>query len=156
MSIQIGDKAPKFSLRAHDKSMVQLTDFLNKNVVLLFVPAAFTGVCTKEFCMMRDGIKEFEQLDAQILGISVDSLFTLEKWREMEGFNFPLLSDFNKTVSKKYGAFYKEFAFEMKGVAKRAVFVIDKKGVVRHKEILDNAGEMPNFDAVREVLENLN
>lgn len=155
MSIQIGDKAPDFTLRASDKSQVNLSDLRGKNVVLLFVPAAFTGVCTKEFCQMRDSMKDFEQLDAQILGVSVDSLFTLAKWKEQEGFNFPLLSDFNKTVSKKYGAFYKEFVFEMKGVAKRSAFVIDKTGVVRYAEVLESAGDMPNFEAVRSVLASL-
>ncbi len=152
MPLQPGDKAPDFQLRASDKSQVRLKDFHGKNVVLLFFPAAFTGVCTKELCQMRDGIAEYEQLDAQILAISVDSLFTLDKWKQDQGFNFPLLSDFNKTVSKKYEAFYKDFVFEMKGVSKRAAFVIDKTGIIRYAEVLDNAGDMPNFDAVKQAL----
>ncbi len=155
MAIQIGDKAPNFKLRSSDKSQVSLSDFKGKNVVLLFVPAAFTGVCTKEFCQMRDGLKDFENLDAQVLGVSVDSLFVLDKWKKAENLNFPLLSDFNKTVCRKYGAFYKEFVFEMKGVAKRSAFVIDKKGIVQYAEVLDNAGEMPNFEAVKSVLEKI-
>jgi glutaredoxin-dependent peroxiredoxin len=155
MPLQSGDKAPEFQLRASDKSVIRLKDFRGKNVVLLFFPAAFTGVCTKELCQMRDGIAEYEHLSAQILAISVDSLFTLDKWKQDQGFNFPLLSDFNKTVSKKYEAFYKDFVFEMKGVSKRAAFVIDQAGIIRYAEVLDNAGEMPNFDAVKQVLATL-
>lgn len=150
-----GDKAPDFTLRASDKTQVHLKDYLGKNVVLLFFPAAFTGVCTKELCMMRDSLHEYSQLDAQILAISVDSLFTLDRWKKDENFNFPLLSDFNKTVSKKYDALYKDFVFEMKGVSKRAAFLIDKTGTIRYAEVLDNAGEIPNFAAVRDVLQTL-
>ena len=154
--IKFGDKAPDFTLRGSDKSQVSLKDFSGKNVVLLFYPAAFTGVCTKELCMMRDGLAEYERLDAQILAISVDSLFTLAQWKMDQGFNFPMLSDFNKTVSKKYDVLYKEFVFEMKGVSKRSAFVIDKTGIVRYAEVLENAGEMPNFEAVKNTLESLN
>jgi peroxiredoxin len=154
--LKIGDQAPDFTLRASDKSQVSLKDFRGKNVVLLFYPAAFTGVCTKELCMMRDGMAEYEKLDAQILALSVDSLFTLAKWKEEQGFNFPMLADFNKTVSKKYDVLYKEFVFEMKGVSKRSAFVVDKTGILRYVEVLENAGEMPNFDAVKKTLESLN
>ncbi|MBU6341548.1 MAG: redoxin domain-containing protein [Bacteroidetes bacterium] len=154
--IQIGEKAPDFSLRASDKNKVKLSDFQGKNVVLLFFPAAFTGVCTKELCMMRDGLAEYEKLDAQIVAISVDSLFTLAQWKLDQGFNFPMLSDFNKTVSKKYDVLYKEFVFEMKGVSKRSAFVIDKTGVLRYAEVLENAGEIPNFEAIKSTLESLN
>jgi peroxiredoxin len=154
--INIDDKAPDFTLRGSDKSQVSLKDFSGKNVVLLFYPAAFSGVCTKELCMMRDGLAEYERLDAQILAISVDSLFTLAQWKMDQGFNFPMLSDFNKTVSKKYDVLYKEFVFEMKGVSKRSAFVIDKTGIVRYAEVLENAGEMPNFEAVKNTLESLN
>jgi glutaredoxin-dependent peroxiredoxin len=150
-----GDKAPDFTLRASDKSQVSLKSFEGKNVVLLFFPAAFTGVCTKELCQMRDSIGEFEKLNAQILAISVDSLFTLNKWKEDQAFNFPLLSDFNKTVSKKYDVLYKEFVYEMKGVSKRSAFVIDKNGLIQYAEVLDNAGEMPNFDLVKKTLDGL-
>ena len=153
--LQVGNKAPDFSLRASDKSLVTLKDQRGKNVVLLFFPFAFTGVCTKEMCMMRDSIGEYEKLDAQILAISVDSLYSLAKWKEEQGFNFPMLSDFNKTTSKKYDALYKEFAFGLKGVAKRSAFVIDKNGTVRYAEVLENAGEVPNFDAVKQTLKSL-
>ncbi len=154
--LHTGDKAPDFTLRASDKSQVSLKDFRGQNVVLLFVPAAFTGVCTKELCAMRDGLDDYQRLDAQVLAISVDSLFTLGKWKEEQGFNFTLLSDFNKTASKKYDVLYKEFVFEMKGVAKRSAFVIDKEGIVRYAEVLDNAGEMPDFEGVKKTLQSLN
>lgn len=150
-----GDKAPDFSLRASDKTQVHLKDFQGKNVVLLFFPLAFTSVCTKELCIMRDGLAEYEQLDAQILAVSVDSLYTLNKWKQDEGFNFPLLSDFNKTVSKKYDTLYKSFVFEMKGVSKRSAFVIDAAGIIRYAEVLENAGEIPNFEAIKQTLKGL-
>ncbi len=150
--LQIGDKAPDFSLRASDKSLVSLKEQRGQNVVLLFFPFAFTGVCTKEMCEMRDSIGEYEKLNARILAISVDSPFTLDKWKQEQGFNFPLLSDFNKTVSKKYDVLYKEFAFGLKGVSKRSAFVIDKEGVVRYAEVLENAGEIPNFAEVKKAL----
>lgn len=153
--LQLGDKAPDFSLRASDKSLVKLSEHRGKNVVLLFFPFAFTGVCTKELCLMRDSLAQYNDLNAQILAISVDSPFTLAQWKEEQGFNFPLLSDFNKSVSKKYDSLYKEFALGLKGVSKRSAFVIDKKGIVRYAEVLENAGEIPNFDAVNDVLKSL-
>ncbi|MCB0530828.1 MAG: peroxiredoxin [Saprospiraceae bacterium] len=151
-----GDTAPDFTLRASDKSQIKLSDFRGKNVVLLFYPLAFTGVCTKELSLMRDSLAEYEALDAQLLAISVDSIYALEKWKHELGFNFPMLSDFNKTVSKKYDALYKTFVYEMKGVSKRSAVVIDKDGVIRYAEVLENAGELPNFEAVRSVLKTLN
>jgi glutaredoxin-dependent peroxiredoxin len=153
--LKVGDKAPDFTLRASDKTQVRLKDLRGHNVLVLFFPAAFTGVCTKELCMMRDSLHDFSKLDSQLLAISVDSLFTLNRWKEDQNFNFPLLSDFNKTVSKKYDALYKEFVYEMKGVSKRAAFVVDKEGTLRYVEVLENAGEIPNFQAIKAVLENL-
>lgn len=156
MPLHPGDKAPDFSLRASDKSQIKLSDYRGQNVILLFFPFAFTSVCTKELCMMRDSLAEYEQLNARILGISVDSPYTLDKWKQEQNFNFPLLSDFNKTVSKKYDALYKEFVFGLKGVSKRAAFVIDGAGTIRYAEVLENAGELPNFDAVKKTLAALN
>ena len=150
-----GDKAPDFTLRASDKSQVQLKDFLGKNVVLLFYPLAFTSSCTKELSLMRDSISDYENLGAQLLAISVDSIYALDKWKKELEFNFPMLSDFNKTVSKKYDTLYKTFVYEMKGVSKRSAFVIDREGIIRYAEVLENAGEMPNFDAVRKTLKSL-
>lgn len=156
MSLKVGDKAPKFTLRNSDTKEVSLKDYEGKNVVLLFFPLAFTSVCTAELCTMRDNISTYEDLDAEILGVSVDSLFTLSKFKEAEKLNFQLLSDFNKDVSQAYGAYYDDFVLDMKGVSKRSAFVIDKEGTIRYAEILDNAGELPNFAAVKETLSSLN
>ncbi len=156
MALQVGDKAPDFTLRNSEKEQVSLKQFRGKNTIILFFPMAFTGVCTKELCAMRDSIADYEKLDAQILAISVDSVFSLGKWKEEQNFNFPLLSDFNKTVSKKYDTIYKDFVFEMKGVSKRSAFVVDGAGIIRYAEVLENAGEIPNFDAVKQTLQSLN
>lgn len=156
MALKAGDKAPDFTLRSSEKEQISLKQYRGQNTVILFFPMAFTGVCTKELCAMRDSIADYEKLNAQILAISVDSVFTLGKWKAEQHFNFPMLSDFNKTVSKKYDSLYKEFVFEMKGVSKRSAFVVDKEGIIRYAEVLENAGEIPNFDAVKQTLESLN
>jgi len=156
MAVQVGNKAPAFTLFSSDKQAVSLADYEGKNVVLLFFPLAFTGVCTTELCSMRDNIADYQDLDAEILAVSVDSLFTLDKFKAEQSLNFPLLSDFNKETAVAYGALYEEFVLGMKGVAKRSAFVIDKTGVIRYAEILDNAGELPNFEAVKETLSSLN
>jgi peroxiredoxin len=145
MEITVGTKAPNFTLRNSDK-----------NVVLLFFPLAFTGVCTTELCTMRDDIATYEGLDAEVLAVSVDSLFTLEQFKKVENYNFQLLSDFNKDVSRAYGSLYEDFVLDMKGVSKRSAFVIDKEGMVQYAEVLESAGDLPNFDAVKAALTKLN
>jgi glutaredoxin-dependent peroxiredoxin len=152
MAIQVGQKAPDFSLFDSDKNKVNLVDFRGKNVVLLFFPQAFTGVCTKELCSIRDNIATYNNVNAQVLGISVDSIFTLAKFKEEQGYNFPLLSDFNKDISTTYDSLYDSFVFDMKGVSKRSAFVIDKEGVVQYAEVLESAGDVPNFEAVNAIL----
>jgi peroxiredoxin len=155
MRIETGQQAPDFTLFDADKNKVSLSDFKGKNVLLLFFPQAFTGVCTKELCAVRDNIGMYNSANAQVLGISVDSIFTLNRFREDQGYNFPLLSDFNKEVSQAYGSLYDSFVFDMKGVSKRSAFVVDKEGIVRYAEVLENAGEVPNFEAIRETLNTL-
>jgi glutaredoxin-dependent peroxiredoxin len=152
MSLQIGDKAPDFKLFSSDKKEVALSDFAGKNVVVLFFPLAFTGVCTAELCSMRDDIATYQSLDAQILAISVDSLFTLEKFKAEQNLNFPMLSDFNKEASIAYSTYYDTFAFGMQGVSKRSAFVVDAEGILRYAEVLESAGDLPNFVAVKEIL----
>ena len=125
-------------------------------MVLLFFPLAFTGVCTTELCTMRDDLASYNNLDAEILAVSVDSLFTLEKFKAEQSLNFPLLSDFNKNVSRAYGALYEDFVLDMKGVSKRSAFVIDKTGTIKYAEVLESAGDLPNFSAVKETLSSLN
>lgn len=155
MSIEIGQTAPQFSLHDSDKNKVSLSDFSGKNVLLLFYPQAFTGVCTKELCAVRDDISRYSNINAQVLGISVDSVFTLAKFKEEQQYNFPLLSDFNKEVSALYDTLYTDWILDMKGVSKRSAFVIDKAGNIRYAEVLENAGEVPNFKAINELLEEL-
>ena len=155
MALHVGDKAPAIKLFSSDKKEVSLKDFKGKNVVVLFFPMAFTGVCTAELCSMRDDIASYQSLDAQIIAISVDSLFTLDKFKTEQNLNFPLLSDFNKKVSKAYGAYFDTFVFGMKGVSRRSAFVIDKKGIIRYAEVLESAGDLPNFEAVKSTLNTL-
>lgn len=156
MSVKVGEKAPLFALYNSDKQQVALENYKGKKVVLLFYPQAFTSVCTTELCTTRDDIASYHQLDAEILAISVDSVFTLNKFKEDQHLNFTLLSDFNKEVSRAYGAFYEEFVFGMKGVSKRAAFVIDAENIVRYAEVLESAGDLPNFAAVKKALASLN
>ena len=155
MAISVGDKAPEFHLFADDKQEVKLADYQGKNVVLLFFPLAFTGVCTTELCTMRDDIGTYQGLNAEVLAVSVDAVPTLAKFKEDQKLNFPLLSDFNKEVSRAYDALHEAFAFGMKGVSKRSAFVIDGAGTVRYAEVLDNPGELPNFEQIKETLNGL-
>ena len=152
MAIEIGQTAPEFTLRDSDKNKVSLSDYKGKNVVLIFFPQSFTGVCTKELCSLRDNIALYNNANAQVLGISVDSVFTLGKFKEEQKLNFPLLSDFNKEVSTTYEAIYTDWILGMKGVSKRSAFVIDKEGIVKYAEVLESAGDLPNFDAVQQTL----
>lgn len=155
MSIQVGQQAPDFKLFNSEKQEVTLSSFKGKNVVVLFFPLAFTGVCTTELCTMRDDIASYQGLNSEILAISVDSLFTLEKFKAEQKLNFNLLSDFNAEVSAAYGSLYSEFVLGMKNVSKRSAFVVDKEGVVRYAEVLESAGDIPNFDAVKATLSGL-
>jgi glutaredoxin-dependent peroxiredoxin len=155
MKIEIGQKAPDFTLVDTEKNKVTLSQQKGKNVVLLFFPMAFTGVCTKELCSVRDNIAAYNHTNAQVYGISVDSPFTLAKFKEEQGLNFPLLSDFNKEASTSYGALYEDFIGWMKGVSKRSAFVVDADGIVRYAQVLDSAGDLPDFDAVMNSLKEL-
>ena len=150
MSVQPGQPAPQFKLVSSELKEVSLSDFKGKKVVIHFFPMAFTGVCTTQLCTMRDSFGYYDGLNAQILGISVDSPFTLAKFKEENNYQFPLLSDFNKEASTAYGALYQEFAFGLKGVSKRAAFVIDEDQNVIYSEVLENAGDLPDFTAIAE------
>ena len=131
-----------------------MSDYKGKKVLLLFVPVAFSGTCTKEFCSIRDGISQYNNANAVVLGISCDAVFTLAKWKEQEGLNFTLLSDFNKEVTATYGVAYEKgvFPFGMFGHSRRSAFVIDENGVVKYAEVLASAGDLPNFEAINAVL----
>jgi peroxiredoxin len=155
MQLSKGQTAPDFSLFNSEKNKVSLADFKGKNLVILFFPQAFTGVCTTELCSVRDNLNAYTSLNAEVVGISVDSIFTLAKFKEEQSYNFPLLSDFNKDISQAYGAFYDEFVFDMKGVSRRAAFVVDADGIVQYAEVLESAGDQPNFDAIKTTLAEL-
>lgn len=156
MSIQTGQQAPAFSLFDTDKNKVSLADQKGSNVVVLFFPLAFTGVCTAELCNVRDNIAIYNNTNAKVFGISVDSLFTLDKFKTEQNLNFPLLSDFNKEAAKAFGVLYETFpVFDMQGVSKRAAYVIDKEGVVRYAEVCPTPGDLPNFAAIQQTLAGL-
>lgn len=155
MALKTGDKAPHFKLFDTEKKEVSLEDYKGSNVVLLFFPQAFTRVCTEELCSTRDDLAFYQGLNARVFGISVDSVFTLAKFKEDQCFNFPLLSDFNKETSSAYGSLYEDWILGMRGVSKRAAFVIDKSGVIQYAEVLESAGDLPNFAAVKETLNKL-
>ena len=150
--LRIGDQAPDFTLFSSDKTKLTLSDLKGKNVLLLFYPQAFTSVCTAELCSVRDNMKRYESLNVQVLGISVDSVFTQARFREEQQFNFPLLSDFNKEVSASYGCLYPTWIFDMKGVSKRSAFLIDRDGVIQYAEVLENPGEQPDFKAIEAAI----
>jgi len=153
MSVQVGQKAPDFTLKTNKMQDFKLSDLQGKkNTVLLFVPLAFTGVCTKEFCSVRDSVNTLQNDNTQVVGISVDSPFSLDAWAAKEGYNFPLLSDFNKEVSATYGSLY-ENLLGFKGIAKRSAFVVDKKGTIQYAWVSEDAGKMPDLDEVRACLQ---
>lgn len=156
MALSIGQKAPEFILHDTERNNVTLSGLKGNNVLLLFFPLAFTGVCTKELCSIRDNIAAYNNVNAKVFGISVDSPQTLAKFKEEQHLNFPLLSDFNKEASSAYGCIYDAFIGWMKGVSKRSAFIIDKDGVIQYAEILENAGELPDFGKINEILRSLN
>lgn len=151
-----GQKAPDFTLFNTDKKAVSLQNFRGRNLIILFFPMAFTSVCTAELCEMRDNMSTYAGLNAEVVGISVDSPFTLAKFKEDQKLPFDLLSDFNKEVSQAYDTYYETFAMNLKGVSKRSAFVVDQAGIVRYAEVLESAGDVPNFQAVQETLTKLN
>jgi len=155
MKIETGQTAPDFTLYDSAKNKVTLSDFRGQNVLLLFFPLAFTSTCTAELCSVRDNISYYNKVNATVFGISVDSLHTLAKYKAEQSLNFSLLSDFNKEVSTAYGTIYEMFGYNMKGVSKRSAFVIDKDGVIRYAEVLENASEQPNFKNIALTLEGM-
>lgn len=146
--IKVGQPAPDFTLYDSDRKRVRLSEMRGKNVLLLFFPLAFTSVCTAELCSIRDDLKKYESLNAHPFGISVDSLYSLSRFKRDQDLNFPLLSDFNKEVSKMYGSLYDSFSYGMKGVSKRSAFLIDKEGIVKYAEVLENAENQPDLEAI--------
>ena len=158
MTIKTGDKAPDFTLctlGSEGPELVTLSQQTGKTL-LLFVPMAFTGVCTDEFCAVTKGLDEYETLGAKVLGISGDNPFAQAAWAEKEGIGITLLSDYEHEVAKAYGAAYDSFLpdknLTMGGVPKRSAFVVDADGMVQYAEVNDSPGDLPDFDAIKEVL----
>ena len=155
MTLKKGDKAPSFKLFNTEKKEVSLEDFKGKNLIIHFFPAAFTGVCTAQLCNVRDAINLYHNDKCDVVAISIDTPFTQGKFKELQNLSFDLLSDFNKEVSKAYGAQYDTWILDLKGVAKRSAFVVDGNGIIQYAEVLENAGDMPNFAAINETIASL-
>ena len=155
MPLKIGEPAPDFTLYDTSKKQVSLHDFRGKNVVLLFFPLAFSRTCTRELCEMRDNYSVYEGMNAEVIGISVDSLYSNGKFREAHELNFPLLSDFNKEVSLLYDSLAEDFSFEYRGVTRRSSFVIDKNGILRYAEILPSPGDYPDMAKLKDSVASL-
>lgn len=156
MKIEIGQHAPDFTLYDTTKNKISLSALKGHNVLLLFFPQAFTSVCTKELCSVRDNISLYNNANATVLGISVDSVYTLAKFKEEQQYNFSLLSDFNKDVSAAYGSLYDTWKLDMKGVSKRSAFMIDKYGIIIYAEVLQNASDEPSYTNIEKILVGLN
>ena len=155
MKIERGQPAPDFTLYDSAKNKITLSDQRGQYVLLLFFPFAFTSTCTAELCSVRDNISFYNNVNAKVFGISVDSLYSLAKYKAEQNLNFSLLSDFNKEVSTAYGSIYEKFSYNMNGVSKRSAFVIDKIGTIKYAEVLENASEQPNFSNITLTLEEL-
>jgi peroxiredoxin len=153
MALTKGDKAPEFTLVDTDRKTRTLGEFLGKKTVLAFFPGAFTGVCTKEMCALRDSIATLSTLNAQVVAVSVDSPFANKGFADLNKLTFPVLSDYTKATSKAYTGLQEDFA-GLKGLttAKRAVFILDPKGTVTYAWISDNPGVEPPYDEVKKGL----
>jgi peroxiredoxin len=154
MAADVGSKAPDFTLMNQDREPVTLSHLKGKPVVLAFFPAAFSGVCQKELCTFRDSMGALNHASAQVFGISVDTFFALKAFQDQQKLNFSLLSDFNKEVIRDYGVFNEDM-IGLKGIAKRAVFVVDKDGVVRYREVLEDARNEPDYKKVLDSVASL-
>ena len=144
MSVDVGSQAPDFTLMNQDRQPVTLSAQRGSPVILAFFPAAISSVCTKEMCTFQESLERLNHAKAQDNGISVDTFFALKAFHDSQHLTFPLLSDFNKQVIRDYGV-VNEDMIGLKGIAKRAVFVIDKDGVVRHREVLEDARNEPDY-----------
>jgi len=153
MALNVGSNAPEFTLFDTEKIPRTLSEFRGKNVVLAFFPGAFTGVCTKELCTFRDAMSNFNNLNAQVVGVSVDSPFANKAFAAQNNLQFPLLSDYSRDVSKQYGGVHDDFA-GMKGynASKRAVFIVDANGNVKYAWVSENPGVEPDYKAVTQAL----
>jgi peroxiredoxin len=157
MTLRLGQRVPDFSLPDYNKQEQRLSDFIQKDsVAIAFFPFAFSGVCDREMCTFRDNLAKFNATKARVIGISVDSVYSLKVFAQTYGLQFPLLSDFNKKVSRAYGVLHDTWvAFGYKGVSKRAVFIVDKKGILRYKWISDAPSNEPLYDEIISTMNKL-
>lgn len=162
MALTVGTTAPDFTLTtlgAAGPELFKLSENLGTNLLILFVPMAFTGVCTQEFCEISKGINEYEKLNATVIGISGDNPFAQKAWAEKEGITLKLLSDYDHHVAKAYDVAYEAFLpaknLIMGGVPKRSAFIVDKAGVIQYAESSDSPGDLPNFEAIKARLAEL-
>ncbi len=154
MSATVGSNAPEFTLPNQDRQPVSLGGSAGKNVVLAFFPAAFTSVCQKELCYFRDQLASLNSANATVYGISVDTPFTLKEFSKQNGLTFDLLSDFNKQAIAAYDVSNPDM-LGLKGISRRAVFVIDGAGVIRHREVTASPGDEPDYQKIHETLATL-
>ena len=152
MALQIGTLAPDFTLFSDEKKPVTLSHFRGHNVILNFFPAAFTGVCTAQLCDARDNMATYNSVGAVVLGISTDTVFALAKFKELNNYQFALLSDYDKKVIEAYDMVIPKFALGMTNIAKRSVFLIDREGVLKYSEVTASPADMPNLLKLRETL----
>ena len=152
MSADVGSKAPDFTLSNQDKQPVTLSSLAGKTVVLAFFPAAFTSVCQKELCHFRDQLAAFNSVNATVFGISVDTPFTLKEFARQNSLNFDLLSDFNKDAIQKFDVVNPDMG-GLKGIARRAVVVVDGQGVIRYREVTPTPGDEPQYDKVKAAVD---
>jgi len=153
MSVEIGQKPPDFQLHDQDRKQQTLKDFIGKKTVIAFFPGAFTSVCTREMCTFRDSMQTLNRLNAQVVAISVNDPFTNKAFSEANKLQFPILSDYGRETVRKFNVFHEDFA-GLKGytAAKRSVFILDDKGVVRYRWISEDPGKEPNYDEVKDAL----
>ena len=144
----VGDMAPDFTLTAHDKSTVTLSEMRGGRIILAFYPAAFTGVCTKEMCTFSDAMTGLETAEASTLGISVDAPFSNAAFAEENGISFPLLSDVHRSAVSAYGIALEDFVLQGYTVAQRAVFVVEADGSIGFAWVAENPGQEPDYEAV--------
>lgn len=154
-ALEVGVKAPDFTLPSTVEEKFSLSEHFGKeNVVLSFYVFDFSPVCTKEMCSFRDDLAGLEKLNARVVGISIDSLWSHKAFAESLGIKFPLLSDFNKEVSRKYGVLYEDLR-GLRGVSKRSVFVVDRAGVIRYRWVSEEPGKEPNYMEIQQILKSI-
>jgi peroxiredoxin len=156
MAAKVGDRAPDFTLADANLNRVSLKDFAGKKVILAFIPGAFTGVCTKELCTFRDSLTNFSNMSAQVVAISVDSPFANKGFSNANNLTFPVLSDYSRKVSEKYAGLIHNFAgLEGYSASNRAVFIVDKNGIVRYSWLSENPGVEPLYDEINKLISNI-